>query len=429
MLKRYTLPDMEALWSDESKFRRWLAVEILICEGWHRLGLVPGEALEKIRRNAAFTVAGIELIEKRTGHDLAAFLDDVSSRLGEEARYLHYGVTSSDVVDTALSVAMTEALDLLVAGAQALSSVLEARALEHRSTLTAGRTHGVHAEPTTLGLKLLVWHFEMERNVKRLGHVREEIAVGKISGAVGTYATVEPAVEEHVCRSLGLARAPASTQVLQRDRHASLLSTLAIIAGTVEKIATEFRHLQRTEVLEAQEHFGAGRKGSSAMPHKRNPVNFEQICGLCRVIRGNAAPGLENIALWHERDISHSSVERIVIPDSTTLAHYVLSHLADHVARATFFPERMRANLESTRGLLFSQRVLLALVEAGMSRMDAYDLVQRNAAAAWDEGKDFRDEVRAEARVRELLTPESLDGLFDYGYYLRHVDEIFERRR
>jgi adenylosuccinate lyase len=427
MITRYTLPEMEKLWSDESRLARWLKVELLICEGWHRIGMIPNDAIKLIRENASLTLGEVEEIEKRTGHDLAAFVESLGKSVGEAARFVHYGVTSSDVVDTALSLAVTEALDMITQKAADLSTLLKEKAIEHKHTMMVGRTHGMHAEPTTLGLKLLLWHHEIERHLRRFTLVREDVAVGKISGAVGTFATVDPRVEEHVCRRLGLEPAYVSSQILQRDRHASYITALALAAGTVEKMAVEIRHLQRTEVGEVQEGFGEGRKGSSAMPHKRNPVAFEQLCGLCRIVRGNVVPALENIALWHERDITHSSVERVIIPDSSILLDYILTQMALQLRKLVVHPQRMLENLERTRGLIFSQRVLLALIDRGVNRAEAYALVQEKAGAALDEGKDFRDELRADPRVKALLSKEELEDLFDYGFYLRRVDGIFAR--
>lgn len=427
MIARYTLPEMKAIWSVENKFRKWLEVEIYACEALAELNVIPWEAFYQIKERANFDVKRIEEIEAKVNHDVIAFLTCVGEYVGEAAKYIHLGLTSSDVVDTALAVLMKEAGQQILKRLEGLREALLEKAQEHRYTLMIGRTHGVHAEPITFGLKMLLWVAETERNMERMRRAIEVIAVGKISGAVGTYANVDPRVEAHVCRRLGLRPARISTQVLQRDRHAEYLSTIAIIGCSLEKFATEIRNLQRTDILEVEEPFAKGQKGSSAMPHKRNPITAERISGLARVLRGNALAAMENVALWHERDISHSSVERIIIPDSTTLLDYMLYKITELIKNLQVYPENMRRNLERTRGLIFSQRVLLALVEKGLSRERAYELVQRNAMRSWREGADFKALLEGDPEVAAWLSPAELAALFDYSYHLRHVDEIYRR--
>ncbi|NPV52502.1 MAG: adenylosuccinate lyase [Firmicutes bacterium] len=427
MIPRYTYPEMARIWSDENRFSKWLEIELAACEAWANLGRIPPDALEKIKKNARFDVKRIEEIEEVTNHDVIAFLTCVAENVGEESRFIHMGMTSSDVVDTAMSLLMLDALDIIIGDVKVLIDVMVERAREHRHTVMIGRTHGVHAEPVTLGLKFALWVSEMRRNLARIEQARKTIAFGKISGAVGTYANVDPYVEEYVCKKLGLARADISTQILQRDRHAELLTTLAITAGSIEKFATEIRSLQRTEIFELQEPFKKGQKGSSAMPHKRNPIMCERMVGLARVIRGNAMVALEDIALWHERDITHSSAERIIIPDSTILMDYMLRKFTGIVKGLVVRPERMRENLERTGGLIFSELVLLALVDKGLTREDAYAIVQSNAAKAWDEGLNFKELVAGDPRVRERLTAQEIEACFDPSHHLKHVDEILDR--
>ncbi|NLM45969.1 MAG: adenylosuccinate lyase [Firmicutes bacterium] len=427
MLERYTLPEMAELWSLENKFKKWLEVEILACEAWAELGVIPREAAALIRRKASFSVERILELEAETRHDVVAFTRCVAESLGEEAKYVHYGLTSSDVVDTALAVLMKEAADLILQQLDALLDVLKAKAREHKTTIMMGRTHGIHAEPTTFGLKMALYVAEMQRNRLRLERARDTVACGKISGAVGTFANLPPQVEAYVCRKLGLSPAPISTQILQRDRHAEFMAALAIAAGTLEKLATEIRGLQKTETREVEEPFYAGQKGSSAMPHKRNPVGCEQICGLARVVRANAMAALENMPLWHERDISHSSTERIIIPDSTTLLHYMLHRMTRIVGDLRVYPENMRRNMEKTMGLIFSQKVLLTLVEKGMAREAAYDLVQKYAMEAWEKQKPFRELLASDPVIMSTLTPKELQACFDPAYHLKCVDEIFAR--
>jgi adenylosuccinate lyase len=427
VIPRYSRPEMAAIWTDEAKYRRWLDVEIAACEAWAELGQIPREAAEKIRRDAKFDVAKINEYLAITHHDVTAFLRSVADSLGEEGRYVHFGLTSSDVWDTATALQLRDASDILLADIDALLAVLERQARAHRDTLCVGRTHGVHAEPTTFGLKLAVWVDEMRRNRARLVAAREAVAVGAISGTVGTHASVPPKVEELVCAKLGLGIEAASTQVIQRDRHAQFVTTLAIIGASLEKFATEIRALQKTEVREAEEPFDEGQTGSSAMPHKRNPELCERITGLARVLRGYAVTAMENVALWHERDISHSSTERIVFPDATLVLDYMLNLFTGIMDRLRVYPEHMRENLERSYGLVFSQRVLLALIETGLSRQDAYAIVQRNAMRAWNERVPFLDLLLADPEVTSRISEAELRGLFDYGYYLKNIGATFER--
>lgn len=426
MIERYSRPQMKKVWSEENKFGKWLQVEVAVCEAWAELEVIPREALPEIKK-ARFDLKRIEEILKVTHHDMTAFLGSVSESIGEESRFIHLGLTSSDVMDTALSLQLVEASNLLAQDIAELISVLKEKALEHKHTLMMGRTHGVHAEPTTFGLKLALWLEEMKRNARRLAEAKAIISVGKISGAVGTYATVSPEVEKRACARLGLAPAPVSSQILQRDRHAQFVTTLAIIASSLEKFATEIRGLQRTEIREVEEPFEAGQTGSSAMPHKRNPELCERICGLARLIRGHALTSMENIALWHERDLSHSSTERIILPDSCLVLDYTLNLFTYIMRGLQVYPQQMRENLEVTRGLIFSQRVLLALIEKGLSREKAYELVQRNAMKAWQEKADFLSLLEADAEVMARLSSPELRELFDYGYYLQNIDKVFGR--
>jgi len=426
MIERYSRPAMKKVWSDENKFDKWLQVEVAVCEAWAELGFIPKEELRKIK-NAHFNQKRFEEILKTTHHDVTAFLGSVAESLGEESRFIHLGLTSSDVMDTALSLQLLEATKILEQDIADLIAVLKEKAIEHKHTLMMGRTHGVHAEPVTFGLKMALWIEEMKRNAQRLAEAKKVIEVGKISGAVGTYATVPPEVEEKACARLGLSPAPVSSQVLQRDRHAQFVTTLAIIASSLEKFATEIRGLQRTETLEAEEPFEEGQTGSSAMPHKRNPELCERVCGLARLVRGHALTAMENVALWHERDISHSSNERITLPDSCLVLDYILSIFTNVMRGLRVYPQRMRENVELTKGLVFSQRVLLALIDKGLSRQKAYDLVQRNAMKAWKERTDFLQLLEADSEVVASLSAAELESLFDYQYYLKHVDHIFER--
>lgn len=425
MIPRYTRPAMERLWSIENKYATWLEIEIAACEAWEKKGAIPKDALNIIRAKAGFDARRIDEIEAEVRHDVIAFLTCVGERVGPESRFIHMGLTSSDVVDTGLSLLMTRAMDMILAGMDGLLAVLKRRAFEFKNTICIGRSHGIHAEPTTFGLKLALWHAEMSRNRERLKRARETIAVGKLSGAVGTYANIDPQIEDYVCARLGLTPVPIATQVIQRDRHAEYMSTLAITAASIEKIAVELRHLQRTEVLEAEEKFHEGQKGSSAMPHKRNPITAENLTGLSRVIKGNVFASLDNVALWHERDISHSSVERVLIPDSTTLMDYMLDRTTRLIEGLVVYPENMKSNLEKTRGLIFSQKVLLDLVTAGMSREDAYAVTQRTAMKCWRSDDSFKDLLLAEPKVISTLSKEQVEQSFDMTYHLKHIDRIF----
>ena len=427
MIARYTRPAMGRIWEDHNKFQIWLDIEILACEAQADLGVIPREAVEVIRAKATFDVGRIDEIEREVKHDVIAFLTNVGEHVGPEARFIHLGMTSSDILDTCLSIQMKQAGEMLLAGLARLSDVLARRAKEFKTTIMVGRTHGIHAEPTTFGLKLALWYDETRRNIERLRSAVDRISVGQISGAVGTYEHLSPKVEEYVCARLGLKPAPVSTQILQRDRHAEFLTVLAIAGSSLEKFATEIRHLQKTEVLEAEEYFAKGQKGSSAMPHKRNPITCERVAGLSRVLRGNALASMENVSLWHERDITHSSVERIIVPDSCILLDYMVALMTDVLDRLIVYPEHMRENLDRTHGLIFSQAVLLALTNKGMKREDAYRLVQTAAMEVWRSGKDFRATLEAVPEVNGLLSAGELVGIFDLDKSIRNVDEIFQR--
>jgi adenylosuccinate lyase len=425
MIPRYTRPQMGSICEQENRYRQWLKVELAVVEAMAQIGQIPAQAAQEILDKADFDVNRIEEIERETHHDVIAFLTCVAEHVGESARYIHLGLTSSDILDTSLSLLLKQAADVLLDDLRALLKVLKRRAQEHRVTVMMGRSHGVHAEPVTFGLKLALWYAEMARNEERLRRARETISVGKISGSVGTYANVDPRVEKLTCAQLDLKPAPISTQIIQRDRHAEYFSTLAIIASSIEKIATEIRHLQRTEVLEVEEYFAEGQKGSSSMPHKRNPIGSENLSGLARLVRANAVAAMENIALWHERDISHSSVERVIAPDSTILLDFMLHRLTNMLDRLMVYTDRMRANLYMSGGLFFSQRVLLALTESGLDRDNAYRLIQRNAMAVWNDGGTFKERLLADPEVMEHLSKDDLELIFDIDYYLKHVDTIF----
>ena len=430
MIPRYSRPEMTAIWSPEEKFRIWFEIEAHATDALAELGVVPKEAAAKVwekGRNARFDIARIDAIEREVKHDVIAFLTHLSEIVGPEARFVHQGMTSSDVLDTTLSVQLKRAADILLADIDALLAALKKRALEHKRTVTIGRSHGIHAEPTTFGIKLATFYAEFERAKARLVAAREEISVCAISGAVGTFANIDPRVEAHVAAKLGLRTEVVSTQVIPRDRHAAYFATLGVIASSLERLAIEIRHLQRTEVLEAEEYFSAGQKGSSSMPHKRNPVLTENVTGLARMVRGYVTPALENVALWHERDISHSSVERYVGPDATITLDFALVRMAGVVDKLIVYPERMKENLERTRGLVHSQRVMLALTQAGVSREEAYTLVQRNAMRAWNGEGDLLSLLKADAEVTRALPASQLEQLFDLGYHLKHVDTIFAR--
>jgi len=426
MIERYSRPQMKRIWLDENKFSMWLKVEIAVCEAWAELGVIPREAIPKIKL-ARLNLKRMEEILKQTHHDVTAFLGSVSESLGDESRFIHLGLTSSDVMDTALSLQLIESAELLSQDVKELISVLAQMAIKHKYTIMIGRTHGVHAEPISFGFKLALWTEEMRRNLQRLAEAEKTIAVGKISGAVGTYATLSPEVEEKACAKLGLSPAPVSSQVLQRDRHAQFVTTLAIIASSLEKFATEIRGLQKTETREVEEPFAAGQTGSSSMPHKRNPELCERICGIARLVRGYALTSLENIALWHERDISHSSTERIILPDSCLVVDYALALFTSIMKGLQVYPQKMKRNIELTKGLIFSQRVMLALIDKGLSRQKAYEMVQRNAMKAWRGNKSFLTLLKADPEVTAILPASELESLFDYQYYLRYMDDIFKR--
>lgn len=425
MIPRYTRPEMDAVWNEEAKFQSWLEVELAVCEALADIGQVPADAVEAIKQKASFTVERIEEIEKEVDHDLIAFVKCITEHMGDEAKYVHLGVTSYDIEDTALALRLRRSCDLILRDLEALEQALVERAREHKHTLMMGRTHGVHAEPITFGLKLAVWIEEVRRHRTRVQQTREVVSCGKISGAVGTYANIDPRVQPRVCEKLGLASAKASTQILQRDRHAQYLCTLALIAGSLEKFATEIRNLQRTDLLEVEEPFKKGQRGSSAMPHKRNPIKCEQITGLARVVRANAVVGLENITTWHERDLSNSSSERVTLVDSSVLVDYLLHRFIAVVRGMVVYPENMRENMDRTRGVFFSQHVMLALIDKGWSRERAYTKAQVHALKAWEEKGDFRALLEADPEVTGTLSPEELDACFDFSYPVRHVDRIF----
>lgn len=427
MIDRYTRPVMAKLWSEDNRYQKWLEVELLAAEAWAELGVVPREAAQLLRKNARFDVKRINKIEAETRHDVVAFTRCIAENLGEESKYLHYGLTSTDVVDTALSAVLMEAVSLIQEDLDRFAEVLRRQAIRYKDVPCMGRTHGVHAEPTTFGLKLALWYSETRRNIVRLARAKETISVGKISGAVGTYANVDPFVERYVCEGMDLQPALISTQILQRDRHAELMTTLAIIASCLDKYATEIRGLQKTEIREVEEPFRPGQKGSSAMPHKRNPVNCEQVSGLARVIRGNAIASLEDIPLWHERDISHSSVERIILPDSTTLIDYLLVKFTGIIKDLLVYPQNMLRNIDKSHGLIHSQQVLLKLIEKGLLRETAYDLVQKYAMQAWEEELPFQELISKEKLITEKLTAEDLDDCFDIRHHLKYVDDIFAK--
>lgn len=427
MIPRYTLPEMGALWSEQNKFQKWLDVEIAVCEVHAEMGTIPPTALDQIRSRAKFSVARINEIEKTTNHDVIAFTTNLAENIGESARFVHYGLTSSDVVDTANALLLRDACDLLLAKVDALLEILKRRAFEFKGTPQIGRTHGIHAEPTSFGLTFALWYDEMRRNRKRLKRARKAVAVGKISGAVGTFALLDPAVEERVCERLGLRAAPVSTQIIQRDVYAEYLCTLAIVASSLDKFALNVRHWQRTEVGEAQERFAVGQKGSSAMPHKRNPIISERICGIARIVRANSLVGLENVALWHERDISHSSAERVVLPDSSIALDYILHKAAALIDGLVVYPTRMLENLDLTKGLVFSGQLLLALTQKGVARETAYEWVQRNAMKVWDGNEKFQELLQGDADITSHLSAREIDGAFTFGTYLRNVETIFDR--
>lgn len=442
MIERYTRPRMKAIWDLRHKYEIWLEVELLACEALERTGEVPRGVAARARRKARIDVGRIAKIEQVVKHDVIAFLESLAKSVGPETRFLHKGLTSSDIVDTSLAVQMTEAMDLILADVDELLDVLKTRALEHRDTVMVGRSHGIHGEPVSFGFKIAIWYEEVRRHRGRLQAVRDDISVGKLSGAMGTFAHLGPEIEEYVCAKLGLKPDPVSSQIVQRDRHAAYLSALALLAASLEKFAVEIRHLQRTEVLEAEEYFSEGQKGSSAMPHKRNPIASENLCGLARVVRANSLAGMENVALWHERDISHSSVERIAMPDSTILVDYMLARFTDLMKNLLVYPARMQRNLDLTGGLVYSQRLLLELIESGAQRKDAYEAVQRNAMLAWEgarlgapgvggwnkgHGEVFKELVKKDPLITKYLTAEQIESCFDPKHYLRHLNKIYQR--
>ncbi len=427
MIERYTNPEMGHLWSIENEWQTILNVEMAACDAMAELGEIPEEAAKNIRAKAKFEVSRILEIESVTHHDIIAFLTNVAEHVGDDSKYIHKGLTSSDVKDTAICMMMRDSADIILEDLRAFREVLRRRAKEFKHTPCIGRTHGIHAEPMTFGLKLALWSAEIERDIERVEHAKKIVSVGKLSGAVGTYSNIDPRIEELVCKKLGLTPVPLATQVIQRDRHAEYMTTLAIVASTLEKIATEVRNLQRTDIREAEEYFSPGQKGSSAMPHKRNPINCERVSGMARLVRGNAVAAMEDITLWHERDISHSSVERVILPDSTINVDYCTRKLTNIIDKLLVYPEAMLHNMERTGGLIYSQRILLAVVGKGVLREDAYKWVQRNAMKRWMEGEDFRTNVEKDPDITKYLTKEEIDNCFDYQYFLRHVDMIMER--
>jgi len=427
MIPRYTRPEMGKIWTDQKKLETWLEIELLVCEALSQLGEIPAEAVREIKEKASFDALRVDEIEKVTKHDVLAFLTNVGESIGPLSRYLHYGLTSSDILDTSLALLLKEASDLILQDLHRLLKVLKAKAYQYKETLMIGRSHGVHAEPITFGLKMALWYDETKRNLLRMERAKEAVSVAKISGAVGTFAHIPPFVEEFVCGRLGLKPAPISTQIVQRDHHAEFFTTLAIIASSIEKFSVELRHLQRTEVLEAEEFFSKGQKGSSAMPHKRNPISSENLSGLARLVRSYGSAALENIPLWHERDISHSSVERVIAPDATILIDYMLNRFTSLIENLIVYPENMKANLEKMGGLIYSEAVLLLLTKKGLSREEAYGVVQRNAMRGWEKGEDFKTLLSQDEGIKRLLTQEELDAVFDVRSHLKHIDDIFRR--
>jgi adenylosuccinate lyase len=427
MIERYTRPEMGRVWDAKNRYAKWLQVEIVACEAMAKEGLIPKEAFENIKRKASFSVERILEIEEETKHDVIAFLTNVAEYVGPDSRFIHRGLTSSDVLDTSFAMLLKEAMGLIIEGAQAFMEVLEERAQEHKYTVMIGRSHGIHAEPITFGLKLAVWYAEMKRNLRRLKEAQDAISYGKLSGAVGTFANISPEIEAYTCRRLGLKPAEISTQIIQRDRHAQLFTSLAILAGTMENIAVEIRHLQRTEVLEAEEPFSKGQKGSSAMPHKKNPIGCENISGLARLVRSNALASMENMTLWHERDISHSSVERVIGPDSTILIDFMLHRLTRIIKDLVVHPKNMTHNMNLLKGLIFSQQVLISLTSKGLKRQQAYEFVQRNALKVWDTGKGFKNILLEDQDICRYLSKDEIEELFSLDYHLKHVEDIFER--
>ena len=426
MIERYSRPEMSKIWTEENKFQKMLEVEILACEAFAKLGEIPKEAVKTIREKAAISVQRIKEIEEKTNHDVVAFIKNVSENVGEEAKYFHFGLTSSDILDTALSVMMTEAIDLIIKDVKEVLDCLKEKARKYKKTPMMGRSHGVHAEPISFGLKMALYYKEMQRNLKRLECARETVAAGKISGSVGTFANVDPHVEDYVCKKLGLKPAGVSSQVLQRDRHAYYLNVIAIVGATLEKIALEIRGLQKTEIGEVQEYFAKGQTGSSSMPHKKNPIICERICGLARVLRGNAMAAIENVALWHERDISHSSVERIIIPDSTILLDYMLAKTKGLISDLVVNEDKMLANMDCSKGLVYSQHVMLELIKKGATRMEAYDMIQGSALEANETGGEFKELLLRDEKIKGYMSPDEIEQCFSLDYHLRHIDKIFK---
>jgi adenylosuccinate lyase len=427
MIPRYTRPEMGKIWTDQRKFETWLQIELVVCEALSQLGQIPAEAVREIKEKASFDTHRIDEIEKVTKHDVLAFLTNVGEYIGPLSRYLHYGLTSSDILDTSLALLLKEASEMILQDIRRLLEVLKKKAFHYKETLMIGRSHGIHAEPITFGFKMALWYDEMKRNLIRMERAKEAVSVGKISGAVGTFAHIPPFIEEFVCEKLGLKPAPISTQIVQRDHHAEFFAILAIIASSIEKFAVEIRHLQRTEVLEAEEFFSKGQKGSSAMPHKRNPISSENLSGLARLVRSYSLAALENIPLWHERDISHSSVERVIAPDATILIDYMLNRLTSLVENLIVYPENMKTNLEKMGGLIFSESILLHLTKKGLSREEAYGVVQRNAMRVWEKGEDFKTLLSQDEAIKRLMTQKELDALFDVRTHLKHIEDIFRR--
>ena len=427
MIERYSLPQMEEIWSEENKYKKWLEIEIAVCKAKAELGEIPENAAKKIEKNSKLDLERIKEIEKTTRHDMLAFIESINENLGEESKYVHQGLTSSDIKDTARALQMKESVELILKDLNEMKKVLKEKAILHKKTIMIGRTHGVHAEPVTWGLKMALWYEEIKRHIKRMKNILDLVSVGQVSGAVGTYTSVSPKIEEKVCKKLGLKPAPISNQIMQRDRQSDFLNHLALIAASLEKFATEIRNLQRTDILEVEEGFRKGQKGSSAMPHKKNPIVCERITGLARVVRGNVVPGLENISLWHERDLTHSSVERIILPDSSILVDYGLQKFKEVLEELKINKDNMRKNMDRTHGLVFSQRVMLALVDKGLEREEAYDMAQRNALKSWENKEDYKKLIKADDEIKEYLNDKEIEDVFDYDYYLKEIDNIFTR--
>mgnify|MGYP006274444831 CR=1 FL=1 len=427
MIGRYSLPQMEEIWSEENKYKKWLEIEIAVCKAKAELGEIPENAAKKIEKNSKLDLERIKEIEKTTRHDMLAFIESINENLGEESKYVHQGLTSSDIKDTARALQMKESVELILKDLNEMKKVLKEKAILHKKTIMIGRTHGVHAEPVTWGLKMALWYEEIKRHIKRMKNILDLVSVGQVSGAVGTYTSVSPKIEEKVCKKLGLKPAPISNQIMQRDRQSDFLNHLALIAASLEKFATEIRNLQRTDILEVEEGFRKGQKGSSAMPHKKNPIVCERITGLARVVRGNVVPGLENISLWHERDLTHSSVERIILPDSSILVDYGLQKFKEVLEELKINKDNMRKNMDRTHGLVFSQRVMLALVDKGLEREEAYDMAQRNALKSWENKEEYKKLIKADDEIKEYLNDKEIEDVFDYDYYLKEIDNIFTR--